>query len=231
MDRIQGQDFVIKHTRLASPFLCPELSLRLITPECPLWCAGEGDLQRLGLQDPFWGFCWAGGQALARYILDHPERVAGARVLDFGAGCGVAGIAARRAGARHVLAADVDPLSAVAVGLNAGVNGVEVETATRDPIGEEIADFDVVLLGDVFYEADLSGRVQSWLTDVVADRAQVLMGDPKRGHVEPGRWTRLATYAAPADVDPGTYRAGNGGGHLRRAVVYTIGRREVGLRA
>ncbi len=224
MDSGLQADLILGHTRLSRPFLCPEMSLRLITPECPLWRANEMDLRELGLGDPFWGFCWAGGQVLARYLLDHPEWVAGRRVLDFGAGCGVAGIAAKRAGARRVLAADIDPLSAVAVGINAGLNGVEVETATRDLIGEEIEDFDVVLLGDMFYEADLAGRVQSWLTEVVADRARVLMGDPGRGHVDPGRWTRLATHKAPADVD-------GDGSRLQPAAVYTLGRRKVGLRA
>jgi predicted nicotinamide N-methyase len=220
----RASDIVRCHTRVASPRLCPEISLLLITPECPLWRAGEGDLQKLGLKDPFWGFCWAGGQALARYILDHPECVAGRRVLDFGAGCGVVGIAAKRAGARQVLAADIDPLSAVAVGINAKLNGVKVETTTRDLIGEKVADFDAVLLGDMFYESDLAGRAQSWLTDAVAGEVRVLMGDPQRGHGEPGRWTRLATYKAPADVD-------GDGSRLQQSAVYTLVRREVGLRA
>jgi predicted nicotinamide N-methyase len=179
-----------------------------------LWRANERDLQELGLLDPFWGFCWAGGQALARYILDHSEWVADKTVLDFGAGCGVVGIAAKRAGARRVCAADTDPLAAVAVRINAELNDVEIETTTRDLLGEQLTDFEVILLGDMFYEAELAGRVQDWLNRLV--NARILMGDPGRGHVDNGRWTRLEKYAAPADVD-------GDGSHLREAVVYTIG--------
>jgi predicted nicotinamide N-methyase len=212
MAAIQEVEFILGHTRLTSPYLCPELSLRLITPECPLWRANEQDLEKLQLPEPFWGFCWAGGQALARYVLDHPEVVAGKDVLDFGAGCGVAGIAAKRAGARRVCAADIDPLSAVAVGINAEQNGVEIETITRDLLGKPVGDFEVILLGDMFYEADLAGRVQAWLG---GQGNTILMGSPDRGHVDAGLWTELGRYAAPADVD------GNGS-HLQDAFVYTV---------
>jgi predicted nicotinamide N-methyase len=208
-------EFFRRHTRVQSPYLCPELSLRLITPGCPLWRADERDLQELGLEDPFWGFCWAGGQALARYILDHPEWVAGKAVLDFGAGCGVVGIAAKRAGARRVCAADTDPLAAVAVAINAELNGVEIETTTRDLLGEEVADFEAILLGDMFYEAELAGEVQTWLSECIDKQALILMGDPGRGHIECGRWRQLEKYAAPADVDMD-------GSHLRDTVVCMI---------
>ena len=210
MAEIQEVELVLGHTRPASPRLCPELSLRLITPECPLWRANEQDLLKMGLPEPFWGFCWAGGQALARYVLDHPDRVAGKSVLDFGAGCGIVGIAAKRAGAARVLAADTDPLAAVAVGINAEQNNVEIETATRDLLGEPVAGFEVILLGDMLYEAGLAGRVQDWLG---GQNTTILMGSPDRGHVDAGMWIRLEEYEAPADVD---------GGHLQQAAVYTI---------
>jgi predicted nicotinamide N-methyase len=210
MAEIQEVELVLGHTRPASPHLCPELSLRLITPECPLWRANEQDLLKLQLPEPFWGFCWAGGQALARYVLDHPGQVAGKSVLDFGAGCGIAGIAAKRAGARRVLAADTDPLAEVAVGINAELNGVEIEAVTRDLLGESVGDFEVILLGDMFYEAELAGRVQAWLS---RQNSTILMGSPDRGHVDAGLWTRLEEYEAPADVD---------GGHLQLASVYSL---------
>jgi predicted nicotinamide N-methyase len=213
MAEIQEVEFVLEHTRPTSPYLCPELSLRLITPECPLWRADERDLLKLNLPEPFWGFCWAGGQALARYVLDHPDRVAGKRVLDFGAGCGVAGIAAKRAGARRVCAADTDPLAAVAAAINAQLNGVELEITTRDLLGERVGGFEVILLGDMFYEAELAERVQDWLTGS-AD-VKILMGSPDRGHIDAELWTRVAQYEAPADVDAD-------GSHLRDAAVYAI---------
>lgn len=210
MAAIKEVDLVMGHTREVSPHLCPELSLRLITPECPLWRADERDLLKLGLEEPFWGFCWAGGQALARYILDHPECVAGKSVLDLGSGCGVAGIAARRVGALRVLAADIDPLAEVAAGINAGLNGVEIETVTGDLLGEPVGGFEVILLGDMHYEAELAGRVQAWLGGL---SQTILMGSPDRGHIDTRLWKQLEKYAAPADVD---------GGHLQPAVVYTL---------
>jgi predicted nicotinamide N-methyase len=212
MAEIQEVEFILGHTRPASPRLCPELSLRLITPECPLWRANEQDLETLGLPEPFWGFCWAGGQALARYVLDHPDQVAGKSVLDFGAGCGVAGIAAKRAGARRVLAADIDPLAAVAVGINAKRNGVEIDTTTRDLLGEDVAEYEVILLGDMFYEAELAGRVQAWLN---GQNNTILMGSPDRGHVDTAKWTELERYEAPADID-------GDGSHLQAVAVYTV---------
>jgi len=221
MAPVKEVDLVLGHTRIASPRLCPELSLRLITPECPLWRADERDLLKLGLPEPFWGFCWAGGQALARYLLDHPQWVESRTVLDFGAGCGVAGIAAKLAGAARVCAADIDPLAEVAAGINAELNGVEIETTTRDVLGDEVTGFEVILLGDMLYEAGLAGRVQAWLS---GRNKTILMGSPDRGYVDSSLWTELESYAAPADIDsdPGTYRAADGGSHLQAAAVYTL---------
>lgn len=213
MNSIRKIEVIRGHTRVQSPYLCPELSLRLVTPKCPLWRATERDLQELGLSDPFWGFCWAGGQALARYILDHSEWVADKTVLDFGAGCGVAGIAARRAGARRVLAADTDPLAALAVQINAELNHMEIQTTTRDLLGERVNDFEVILLGDMFYEAELAGRVQDWLNGQL--NTTILMGSPDRGHVDTGCWKQLEKYATPADID-------EDGSHLQQTAVYTI---------
>ncbi len=129
--RAQRQAFIIANTRIVTPFLCSEIRLHLITPDCRLWSATERDLAELPLADSYWGFCWAGGQALARYVLDFPEVVAGRRVFGFGAGCGVDAIAAAKSGAGFVLASDIDPMAAEATQLNAGLNDVSVPSAQR----------------------------------------------------------------------------------------------------
>jgi predicted nicotinamide N-methyase len=154
------EELVLQHTVVATPPLCPELRLHLVTETCPLWRATEADLARLGLSEPYWAFCWPGGQALARHLLDHPALVAGARVLDFGAGSGVEAIAALRAGAAHALAADIDPLAGVACRLNARLNDVALEVTDEDLVGSDRG-WDVVLVGDMFYERRLAERVWS----------------------------------------------------------------------
>ncbi|MBF0441558.1 MAG: methyltransferase, partial [Oligoflexales bacterium] len=143
---------IFEHTRKISPYLCPELSIYLITDECPLWTAGETELSRLGIPDPYWGFCWAGGQALSRYILDHPHLFAGKQVIDFGTGCGVQAIAAKKAGALSVIAYDIDPWALESVRINAGANLVDIETSGENIIGNEHLESDILLAGDMFYD-------------------------------------------------------------------------------
>jgi predicted nicotinamide N-methyase len=192
---------VPEHTVIAAPTLCPELRMHLITPASPLWRATEAEAAAAGLVEPYWAFCWAGGQALARYILDHGEIVRGRRVLDFGAGGGVEAMAAAvRGGA--VLAADIDPIAVRAVRVNAELNGVEVDVTTEDLIGSP-GPWDVVLVGDVTYEADLTRRVLAWLRDLSTRGATVLIGDPGRGFIDPSTLHAVITYDAPADNDPG----------------------------
>jgi len=192
---------------VARPPLVPELQLRLVTEACPLWRATEADLARLGLAEPYWAFAWPGGQALARHLLDHPELCRGRRALDFGSGCAVQALAAAKAGAAGVLAADVDPLAGEAAAINAELNGVSgLETTTRDLIGADEG-WDLVLAGDLFYEAALARRVSGWLARLAARGATVLVGDPGRGFFDASRAERLAGYDAPADVDvDGRYR-------------------------
>jgi predicted nicotinamide N-methyase len=174
----EWMDFIRSRTEVVPVPLAPEISLHQATEMTELWRATAADLS--GWDDsPFWAFPWAGGQALARHVLDHPRLVAGRRVVDFGAGSGLVGIAAAIAGAERVTAFDVDPFCEGAVRLNAGRNGVEVAFESRDPIGQSL-DADVVLAGDVFYERELSARFLAWGRELAGRGVRVLAGDPGR---------------------------------------------------
>lgn len=208
---------VLAHTVVTSPWLCPELRMHLVTEACPLWRATEPELLALGLPEPYWAFAWAGGQALARYLLDHPEVVRGKRVLDFGAGGGVEALAALRSGATHVLASDLDPVAGAALELNAALCGVEVETTTADLIGAT-GPWDLILAGDVCYDPDLARRLWAWLEAEAARGVRVLVGDPGRGNVPLDRATRVFTCDAPSDVDVE-------GRYLRSTSVFALGSR------
>jgi len=194
-------NFIKTNTRVVSPFLCPEIKLHLITPDCSLWKATEKDLKKIQLADPFWGFCWAGGQALARYLMNNSGAVKGQNVLDFGAGCGVDGIAALKAGAKRVLASDIDPLAVESIRLNAELNGLEIEATTSDLIGDPLDGFDTVLVGDMFYDAAFTKSLSDWFNILVRKGKQVLVGDPGRGNIDKNIVQTLASYMAPADVD------------------------------
>ncbi|MFL5451124.1 MAG: class I SAM-dependent methyltransferase [Myxococcales bacterium] len=205
-------DAVIRaHTVVVPAPLVPELRLHLLTEDCPLWRANEAEAAAVGLVEPWWAFCWPGGQALARYVLDHPATVRGKRVLDFGSGGAVEALAALRAGAASAVAVDVDPFASAAAGLNAELNALPLGTETRDLIGCAI-DADVVLAGDVFYEKDLAARALRWLRSA---GVPVLIGDPSRGFLEAGGLDRLATYLAHADGD-------TSGAALRETHVYRL---------
>jgi predicted nicotinamide N-methyase len=197
--------FILGNTVVATPYLCPEIRLHLVTEECPLWHAREEDLDAMGLPSPFWAFCWAGGEALARSLLDHPERVAGLRVLDFGAGGGIEAMAAARAGAR-VVAVDVDPLAARCAKLNADLNGVALDAVVADWVGREDLGFDAVLVGDVTYDPELARRVVDWLAGLADRGVDVWVGDPGRGCLPEEslhRFQRVESHRAPADNDRG----------------------------
>ncbi len=174
----------------------PEIRLHLATEITPLWQATEAALARSNLPPPFWAFCWPGGQALARYLLDHPDLVAGRTVVDFAAGCGVAAIAAARAGARRVRAAEIDPFAAAAIAMNAGLNAVAVEALDDDIVGRPLA-ADVVLAGDVCYERPMAERVFAWLRRLAGDGALVLLADPGRAYLPEGGLAPLARYDVP----------------------------------
>jgi predicted nicotinamide N-methyase len=172
--------------------LVPELVTYQATELTPLWHATSAALAGYD-PNPFWCFPWAGGQALARHLLDHPELVEGRRVLDFATGSGVVGLAATRAGAARVLACDVSPFCEVVVPLNAALNGLEIEVQIEDRLDRPLEGFDLVVAGDVFYEQPLAARAFAWFQALAGAGLTVLVGDPGRryspagGAVERGR--------------------------------------------
>jgi len=191
------EDFITANAALIAPPLVPEIKLYLATEVVPLWRATEEELAEIGVPPPYWAFAWAGGQALARYVLDNPAIVAGKRVLDIGAGSGLVALAAARAGAASVLAADIDAFACAAVRLNASANNCAVTTTQDDLIGAPNA-WDVILVGDLFYERPLAERLLAWLTplDVPA-----LLGDPGRNYFPKDRVEKLATYSVQTTRD------------------------------
>lgn len=189
--------FILANTEVVSPGLVPEVKLHLVTELTPLWCATAEVLERADLPPPFWAFAWAGGQALARYVLDHPEVVRDTRVLDFATGSGLVAIAACKAGARSVRTTEIDPFSVEATRLNAGINSVSVEAELRDVLGEMLEDIDVVLAGDVFYERHLAEEGTRWFQQLGRRGITVLAGDPGRVYSQREGYTRCASYMVP----------------------------------
>lgn len=189
--------FIRAHTRLLPVPHAPAITLHVADEATALWQKTEDELGEIGLPPPFWAFAWAGGQALARYVLDHPEVVAGARVLDFASGSGLVAIAAAMAGARSVEAADIDAFAHAAIALNAAANGVgRITPRLEDLVGRDEG-WDVVLAGDICYERDLAARVVNWLAGLAGRGARVLVGDPERAYLPKDRLERLATYRVP----------------------------------
>ena len=177
-----AEDFVRAHTAIARPGLVPEVALHLATEITPIWQATESWLAERNIEPPFWAFAWPGGLATARLLLDDPARVAGKRVLDFAAGCGIAAIAAALAGAASVEAAEIDPLALAAVRVNAALNGVAVATPDGDIVGAACR-WDVILAGDVCYEAPMTAHILPWLRGLAAQGAEVLLADPGRAYL------------------------------------------------
>lgn len=178
----------------------PEIVLQTADEVTALWEKTETDLATIGLPPPFWAFPWAGGQALARYLLDHPNLVRGRRVLDVASGSGLVAIAAALAGAETVVANDVDPFAVAAIGVNAGQNGVALSVREGDLVGFDEG-WDVVLAGDVSYERDMSARISGWLERLKQRGAVVLIGDPGRSYLMRDRLECVATYAVPVTRD------------------------------
>ena len=189
--------FILENTRLQPTPHAPELRLHLADEITPIWRLTEEALEEMGLPPPFWAFAWAGGQALARYLLDHPEVVAGKRVVDFAAGSGIVAIAAMKAGAAHVLAADIDGFCGAAIALNAATNGVPVDFTDTDLLEAPPPAVDVILAGDICYEKPLAERVMAWLGVARAAGAQVLIGDPRRTYFPREGLVKLAEYQVP----------------------------------
>ena len=185
--------FVGENTALLSPPLVPEIRLHLATEVVPLWRKTEEELEAEGVPPPYWAFAWAGGQALARYVLDHPVEVAAKRVLDFGSGSGLVAIAAAKAGAAEILAADIDAFAGAAIGLNAAANDFVVRVTQDDVIGGTCA-WDTILVGDMCYERPLAERLLVWLRECARTGATILLGDPGRSYFPKSGVEKLCTY-------------------------------------
>lgn len=189
--------FILAHTeRLAVPH-APEIGLRLASEATELWQLTEEELGEIGLPPPFWAFAWAGGQALARYVLDTPQLVAGKTVLDFASGSGLVAIAAAKAGAADVLAVDIDAFSIAAIAVNAAENDVRVTPRLADLLNAPPPDVDVIFAGDVFYEKPMADRVLPWLRAASAKGISCLVGDPGRTYLPKGALAFVATYQVP----------------------------------
>jgi predicted nicotinamide N-methyase len=196
----ERRDFIVQHTRLLPVPHAPEISLYVADEATALWQKTEDELGEIGLPPPFWAFAWAGGQALARYILDHPEVVRGKSVLDFASGSGLVAIAAAKAGAQAVFATEIDDFALDAIALNAQANQADVTVLGGDRIGSDEG-WDVVLAGDVSYERDMAGRVTSWLQVLYERGATVLIGDPGRSYLAKDRLEQIAEYRIPVSRD------------------------------
>ncbi len=193
--------FICANTRSIAPPLVPEIVLQLADESVPIWQKTEDELGQINGPPPYWAFAWAGGQALARYILDNPEIVRGQRVLDLGSGSGLTAIAAKKAGARDVTAADIDHLALASVLLNAAANGVAVEITAENLLANPPTPFDVVLVGDLFYERQLADRVLAYVEAASSHGATILIGDPQRDYFPRGRFSAVAEYRVPVTLE------------------------------
>jgi predicted nicotinamide N-methyase len=194
--RTDPERFILDNTGIMHPPHVPELRLHLATEAHELWLKTEEELEEIGLPPPFWAFAWAGGQGLARYILDHPESVYGKRVLDFASGSGLVAIAAVKAGAAAVLAADIDPWTETAIRLNAALNGVAIDFTGRNLVGTPV-EADVLLAGDVFYDRAFADLLVAWFLELADRGVTVLVGDPGRAYLPKQRLYAEATYQVP----------------------------------
>lgn len=194
--------FIEQNTEIITPPLVPEIRLRLATEITPIWQATETELEQIGVPPPFWAFCWPGGQALARYILDNPEIVRGKTVLEFACGGAVSGIAAALAGAAKVIANDIDGLALGAAKSNAALNDVSLDYSAADLLGSgDPTGYDVILAGDIFYEQSPAAGVEAFLRREAARGATVLIGDPGRKYLPPDGLKEIARYDVPTSLE------------------------------
>ena len=192
--------FIRANTRLKPVPHVPEISLHVADEAVPIWQKTEEQLDAMGLPPPYWAFAWAGGQALARYVLDNASVLAGKRVLDLASGSGLVAVAAAKAGAAPVIAADIDAFTEAAISLNAEANDVYIETIVQDLLDRAASPaprYDVILVGDLFYERDTATRALAFLDRHAAIGTRVLVGDPGRIYLPKERLTRLAEYSVP----------------------------------
>jgi predicted nicotinamide N-methyase len=198
----EAADFIRANTEIAAPSILPELKLHLATEITPIWQASEVSLAEANVDPPFWAFAWAGGQALARHVLDRPESVRGRRVLDFGAGSGMLAIVAARAGAARVRAAEIDPIACCAIRLNAALNGIEMAIEIlEDDVIDRDPGVDVVLVGDMCYERELAERLVAWLRIAAGRGVTVLLGDPGRSYRPTTGLVEVARYEVPTSLE------------------------------
>ena len=188
--------FIRENTRLLRPPMAPELRLHLADEAVDLWLKTEEELGEMGLPPPFWAFAWAGGQALARYLLDNPHIAVGRRVLDFASGSGLVAIAAAKAGAASVDASEIDAFALSAIEMNAAENAVAVTPRQGDLVGRDEG-WDLVLAGDISYEQDMARAATDWLEGLARRGAAVLIGDPGRSYLARERLEQIAAYAVP----------------------------------
>jgi predicted nicotinamide N-methyase len=193
LDPARAASFIRANTALTAPPHVPEIRLHLADEAHELWLKTEEELAKIGLPPPFWAFAWAGGQGLARYVLDNPFEVRGKRVLDFASGSGLVAIAAAKADAAQVIAADIDPFCQTAIRLNAEANGVAIDFCGTDCIGTD-AGWDVVLAGDVFYDRSFADTLMPWFSTLKARGADILVGDPGRSYMPKAGLEPLAVY-------------------------------------
>ena len=199
--RMREAQFIRNSAKLLSPPLVPELRLYLAEESMPIWQKTEEELGRMNVPPPYWAFAWAGGQALARYILDNAHVVAQHTVLDLGAGSGITAIAAMKAGAHSVLAADIDRYAATAIALNAEANSVGVETTSADLLASPPGQFGAILVGDLFYERALADQALAFIEAAQRRGAEVLVGDPRRSYFPKERFRQVAEYSVPVTRD------------------------------
>jgi predicted nicotinamide N-methyase len=188
--------FILANTSLQAPPHVPEIMLHLADEAHDLWHRTEDELATIGLPPPYWAFAWAGGQGVARYVLDNPDTVHGRTVLDFASGSGLVAIAAAKATAASVVAADIDPFVETAIALNATANAVTVSSRIEDIIGSDEG-WDVLLAGDVFYEQPLAQRLVPWFSALSRRGATIIVGDPGRAYLPGGKLETLAVYTVP----------------------------------
>jgi predicted nicotinamide N-methyase len=192
--------FILAQTAIAAPPLVPEIKLHLATEITPIWEATEATLTQMNLPPPYWAFAWAGGQALTRFLIDHPDWVQGKRVLDFAAGSGLSAIGAAKAGAALTQAAEIDDFAIAAIALNARANNVAIDLVREDLIGVEPR-WDVVLAGDVCYERPMAEKVIAWFRALAGRGVAILMGDPGRAYLPQSGLLELARYQVPTSLE------------------------------
>jgi predicted nicotinamide N-methyase len=188
--------FILQNTSVLSPPHAPEIRLHLAHEVHELWHKTEEDLCEIGLPPPFWAFAWAGGQGLARYILDNPHVAAGRSVIDFASGSGLVGIAAKRAGAHRVQCVDIDAYAQFAAAMNAELNEVAIEPVTTD-LMNMVPEADLILAGDVFYDRIFASELIPWFENCARNGIQIFVGDPDRSYFPKNKFTLLASYEVP----------------------------------